>query len=320
MTASSSSIRVCVGIDVSKSNLDVAFHPAAGTLVFVNDAKGRRALVKRVGSCRPHKIIAEATGNYERPVVDALNDADLPVVVINPRQARDFAKATGKLAKTDKIDAEVLALFGSAINPVIRPIPSKTARILQDKVARRGQLVKMHAAEENRLGQCRNKDIERGIKDHLAFIETQIAKVEKDIDKAIDDDPEYRAKAKLLMSIPGIGKQTARVLLICVPELGNASRHEIAALVGLAPMNHDSGTMRGHRAIKGGRAGVRAALYMPVLSARQHNPKIKAFSERLLAAGKLQKVVITACMRKLLTIANAILREGKPWRNSSVTA
>ena len=149
MTASSSSIPVCVGIDVSKRSLDVAFYPAAGTLVFANDAKGRGALVKRVGSCRPGKIIVEATGNYERPIVDALNAADLPVVVINPRQARDFAKATGKLAKTDKIDAEVLARFGSVIDPVIRPIPSEKARSLQDKVARRGQLVKMHAAEEN---------------------------------------------------------------------------------------------------------------------------------------------------------------------------
>jgi len=313
MTQASSLQPISVGIDVSKDKLDMAFDPAGESLVFSNDPDGHADIVEQLKPCSPERIIVEATGGYERRVVAALKAAGLPVVVMNPRQVREFARATGQLAKTDAIDASILARFGRVLRPEIRPIPDENAHIMQEKLGRRRQLIAMRTAEKNRLGQSRNAPVRQGIQSHLDFLDKQIEKIDKDLDKTIRDSPAYREKAELLKGVPGIGDQTTRDLLAHLPELGACSRQEIAALVGVAPINRDSGKMRGRRTISGGRACVRTALYMATISACRSNPLIRKHYQHLLDAGKAKKVAIIACMRKLLTIINAMIRDRKPW-------
>lgn len=305
----------CIGIDVSKDHLDLAQEGSEQVHTFTNDDPGHAAIVEHLRSRSCKLIVLEATGGYQHTLVAALLAAGLPVAVVNPRQVRDFARASGRLAKTDRIDALVLARFARAIEPPVRPLPDENTRLLQDQIARRGQIVNMITAENNRLGQAHAPRVKRSIEQVLALLRQQLADLEDDLDRMIRQSPAWREKEALLKSVPGVGDQTARQLIINLPELGQCSRGQIAALVGLAPFNHDSGTMRGRRAIRGGRGAVRATLYMATLVATRFNPVIKRHYRKLLAAGKLKKVALVACMRKLLTMLNAMLRESQPWKH-----
>lgn len=313
--------RVCVGIDVSKQSLDLAADSADAVRTFANDAQGHAAIVehlKELGDIQ--RVVLEATGGYERNLVAALLAIELPVVVVNPRQVRDFAKATGRLAKTDRIDARVLACFARAINPPQRSLPDENTRVLQEKLARRGQLVQMLNAENNRLKQAHSHEVRVSIQQVITLFQKQIDEIDKDLDRLIRESPAWCEKENLLKGVPGVGDQTARQLILNVPELGQCSRQEIAALVGVAPFNRDSGIMRGRRVIQGGRAHVRATLYMATLVATRYNPVLRRHYQKLLAAGKQKKVALIACCRKLLTILNAMIREGKPWKHQTQTA
>ena len=309
---------IVVGIDVSKDQLDVAFDPPAATLTLANDLQGHKALVEHLRTKSVQCIVIEATGGYERPVVGELIAANLPVVVINPRQVRNFARAMGKLAKTDAIDAAVLAQFGRAVRPKIRPLPDEKTLVFQEKLARRRQLVQMRSAESNRLKQARSHAVKQSIGQVMDLLKQQLADIDNDLGQMIRDCPAWRENEQLLKSVPGVGDQTARALVAQLPELGRCSRQQIAALVGVAPINRDSGAMRGQRTTWGGRATVRSALYMATLVATRFNPVIRTHYQRLLAAGKRKKVALVACMRKLLTMLNAILRDRKPWRISAM--
>jgi transposase len=271
---------IVVGIDVSKNQLDVAFDPVGKTLAFANDAQGHAALIKMIKPLSLQLIVLEATGHYEQLFVSALLAEALPVVVINPRQARDFARAIGKLAKTDAIDAAMLARFGRTVQPEIRPLADQKTLLFQEKLARRRQLVQMHTAESNRLKQARSEPVQQSIGQMMDLIKQQLADNDDDLGRMIHDCPAWREKEQLLKTMPGIGKQTARILLIQLPELGRCSRQQIAALVGVAPINRDSGKRRGQRTT------VRCGLYMATLVASQHNPVIKAHYQHLLALGK----------------------------------
>ncbi len=307
-----------VGIDISKDRLDVACLPAAVHVpsAFDNDAQGHAALVGRLKEVAPRLIVLESTGGYQRVLVAALAAAGLPVVVVNPRQVRDFARALGILAKTDAIDAMVLARFGEKVNPALRPLPDAESTALVDLLARRRQLVELRTAESNRLGQATSTRIKASIRAMLTTIEKQIASIDEDLDDRIRRSPAWKEKEDLLTSAPGVGPLTARTLLACLPELGTISRQSIAALVGVAPLNRDSGMMRGKRTTWGGRTVVRSALYMAALVATRHNPILKAHYAKLLAAGKAKKLALVACVRKLLVTLNAMLRTRTPWRNS----
>lgn len=303
-----------VGIDVSKETLDVVERPDEVGWVTTNDAAGIGALVARWTVSRPARIIVEATGGYEMRLVMALAATALPVVVVNPRQSRAFAKATGQLAKTDKIDAMMLARFGEAMRPSVRPLPDAQTRALSALLARRRQLIDMRTAEGNRL-ETVDRSIEREIRTHLRWLNKRIDAMDCQLDKAIKASPMWRQKEALLQSVPGVGPTLSRTLLADVPELGTLDHKKIAALVGVAPFNRDSGAFRGRRCIWGGRAPVRAVLYMAVMSAAQHNPVIRASHQRLMAAGKPFKVAQVACMRKLLVILNAMVRQGTYWQH-----
>jgi transposase len=306
-----------VGIDVSKEGLDV--HVLRGWAERVdNTLAGLQELKRRLAELSVERIVLEATGGYERLAVAELSLAKLPVVVINPRQVRDFAKAIGRLAKTDEIDAEVLARFAEAVRPELRPLPDDVQQKLQEILTRRGQLIQMRTAENNRLGQLANRAMREGLQKHLAFLKKQLDQLEKDLDRLIRDTPAWQAKVDLLQTVPGIGPQTARTLVAQLSELGAASRQQIAALVGVAPMNRDSGTLRGKRTTMRGRATVRTALYMATLNASRFNQVIRAHYQKLLAAGKPKKVALVACMRKLLAILNAMLRNQKTWQPLNV--
>jgi transposase len=248
------------------------------------------------------------------PVAAALAAAGVPVAVVNPRQVRDFAKATGTLAKTDRIDAEILARFAQAIRPPVRPLPDAQTQELQALTARRRQLVEMITAESNRLHSSRSPAVQTGIRAHVDWLRDQVGDVDQDLDRAVKASPIWHVKDNLLQSVPGVGRVLARTLLTELPELGQLNRKQIAALVGVAPLNRDSGTLRGQRKVWGGRAQVRAVLYMNALVATRHNPVIRRYYQRLLAHGKPKKVALTACMRKLLVILNVIIRDGSPWR------
>jgi transposase len=311
---------VCVGIDVSKQNLDLATDPEGAASSWSNDAKGHKAIVKHLRRLTVKLVVVEATGGYERDVVVALTAAELPVAVVNPRHVRNFARATGRLAKTDRIDASVLAEFARKINPEVRPLPDENARVLQEKIARRGQLVEMITAESNRLQQARNNAVKASIEQVVSVLREQLDELNNDLDQMIRQSIAWREKEDLLKSVPGVGDQSARQLIINLPELGQCSRQEIAALVGVAPFNHDSGKRRGKRAICGGRAQLRATLYMAALSASRHNPVIRRHYQNLLAKGKLKKVALIACLRKLLTMLNAMVREGQPWKHQPISA
>ncbi|MBM4108196.1 MAG: IS110 family transposase [Phycisphaerae bacterium] len=309
--------RTVVGIDISKDRLDVACLPAAVRTLpaFGNDAKGHAALIAWLKEVSPRLIVLESTGGYQRVLVAALAGAGLPVVVVNPRQVRDFARALGVLAKTDAIDAMVLARFGEKVNPPLRPLPDAESAVLIDLLARRRQLVELRTAETNRLGQATSTRIKASIRAVLTTIEKQIASIDRDLDDRIKRSPVWKEKEDLLTSVPGVGPLTARTLLANLPELGVISRQTIAALVGVAPINRDSGTMRGKRTTWGGRSVVRSALYMATLVATRHNPTLRAHYAKLVSAGKAKKLALVACMRKLLVILNALLRTRTPWRN-----
>lgn len=304
-----------VGIDVSKATLDLAGVPNTAARTFANAPEGHAQIVDLLRHTPPQLIVLEATGNYEAPLVAALVDAQLPVVVVNPRQVRDFAKALGKLAKTDRIDADVLVRFGQAVRPELRPVPDEQMRQLRELLARRSQLVQMRVAENNRLGTVQGKRVCKSIKHLITVLDKELKKLDQDVDQLIRACPAWKEKEDLLTSVPGVGEQTARKLVADVPELGSCSRQQISALVGVAPFNNDSGQFRGQRTIRGGRAEVRKLLYMATLVATRCNPVIQAHYERLLAAGKRKKVALVACMRKLLTILNAMVRKRQTWRN-----
>jgi transposase len=308
--------KTVVGVDVSKDRLDVDSLPSTGVVQFTNDPEGHASLIAWLKPLQPRLIVLEASGGYERQVVAALAATGLPVVIVNPRQVRDFARAIGILAKTDAIDAKVLARFGEAVNPEIRPIPNEQAVALAALLARRRQLLELHNAESNRLAQANVRKVEASIRPVLVTIEKQLDKVDRELTELIKSCPCWQEKLNLLKSVPGIGDTTAFMLLGCVPELGTISRQTLATLVGVAPMNRDSGCKRGKRTIIGGRKVVRSALYMPVLVAIRHNPIIRDHYKRLLAAGKPKKLAIVACMRKLLTILNAMIRTNQPWKSA----
>lgn len=303
---------VFVGIDVAKAELVTALRPTAESFAVPNDDAGIAAVVKRLKVLSPALIVLEATGGYETAAVASLAAAGLPVVVANPRQVRDFAKATGQLAKTDRVDAFILALFAERIRPPVRPLPDEQTRILGALLTRRRQLQEMLTAEKNRFAQALDP-VRRDIAKHIRWLERRVADVDKDLDQTIQQSPVWRAKENLLRSVPGVGPVVSRTLMADLPELGALNRKKIAALVGVAPLARDSGTMRGKRMVWGGRAPVRAVLYMGTLVATKHNPAIRDFYARLVAAGKPKKVALTACMRKLLTILNAMVRSNTRW-------
>lgn len=305
--------QVFVGIDVSKAQLDVALYPRTEQWAVANDEPGITSLVARLREVQPQLIVLEATGGLEVPVTAALAAASLPVVVVNPRHVRDFAKATGQLAKTDRLSARVLAHFAQAIRPALRPLPDRPTQELSALLTRRRQLLDMLAAEKHRLGSA-PRVIGPDIQAHIRWLERRLAELDDTMARAIRASPVWRERDELLQSTPGVGPVLARTLLAQLPELGTLNRKEIAALVGVAPFNRDSGTLRGKRTVWGGRAAVRAVLYMSTLVAVRHNPVLKAFYERLQAAGKAPKVALTACMRKLLTILNAMLKHRRPWQ------
>jgi transposase len=303
---------VFVGVDVSKDTLDIAFVGEETTnLRFLNSPTGFTDLLKACQSRQIQMIVLEATGGYERPVVAELAAANLPVVVVNPRQVRDFARALGRLAKTDRIDAEVLALFGQSVRPEVRPFNDEKAEELREKLTRHRQLVQLRVAEGNRLAQARVRSVRKSIQAVLQVLDKQIKTLDNDIDRLIRESPVWREKDNLLQSVPGVGPKTSHSLLAYLPELGHCTRRQIALLVGLAPLNRDSGKLRGKRMIWGGRAYARHAIYMATLVATRYNPIIKRYYHRLLQTGKKKKVALIACMRKLLCILNAMLRDQK---------
>jgi len=302
-----------VGIDVAKATLDIATRPDGERWSVPNDEAGISALVARLRPLAPALIVLEATGGFETATVAAVATAGLAVVVAKPRQVRDFARATGQLAKTDVLDAQVLALFAERVRPEPRPLPDEAARGLDALLTRRRQLLEMRTAEQNRLGFAAAA-VRRDITQHIHWLERRLRDVDSDLEQVIRTSPLWRAKEDLLRTVPGVGPVVSRTLLGELPELGTLTHKQIAALVGVAPRARDSGTLRGKRMVWGGRAPVRAALYMGALVAARHNPVIRAFYARLRTAGKPAKVALVACMRKLLTILNAILRTGTPWR------
>lgn len=301
-----------VGIDVSKDTLDIYIEPTAEAMHVVYDDKGVAQVVNRLLKVAPTLIVMEATGGLEMRLASELAAKGLPVAVINPRQARDFAKATGQLAKTDRVDAVVLAAFARAIRPAVRPIKDADTRELDDLVTRRRQLIDMRVQETLRLGTA-SKVQRKSLAAHIAWLEKRIAKLDDDLTKRLRSSDAWRTKDDLLQGIPGVAAVTTLTLLAKCPELGTMNRRQIAALVGVAPLANDSGQHRGKRRIWGGRADVRSVLYMATISAMTWNSDIKAFAARLRQAGKLPKVVIVACMRKLLTIMNAMVKNNTQW-------
>jgi transposase len=302
-----------IGIDVAKAQLEFACQPSGETGTVPNAEDGIRELVARCQALAPTLIVLEATGGYEAAVVAALATAGFAVVVANPRQVRDFAKATGQLAKTDALDAGVLALFAERVRPTPRPLPDEAVQALDARLTRRRQLVEMLTAERNRLLVARPA-VRRDLQQHIRYLERRLREADDDLHTAVKASPLWRVKDDLLQSVPGVGRVVSLTLLAELPELGRLSHKEIAALVGVAPLNRDSGTLRGKRLVYGGRAPVRAVLYMAALVASKYNPVIRAFYQRLRAAGKPAKVALTACMRKLLVILNAMVRSGTPWQ------
>jgi transposase len=301
-----------VGIDVSKDRLDIAVRPTGDTWSVANDASGTPEVVQRLAQLHPKLVVLEATGGLQLPVVAALASAGLPLSMVNPRQVRDFARATGKLAKTDQLDAQVLAHFAEAVRPTPYPLPDAQTQELTALLTRRHQVVEMLTAEKNRLRTAR-ESVRQRVQDHIRWLEQELADLDDDLEHTLRESPLWREKDNLLRSVPGIGRVVSITLLADLPELGTLSRHQIAALVGVAPLNRDSGRFRGKRTVWGGRAKVRAALYMAALTATRYNPIIKAFYHRLCGAGKARKVALTACMRKLLIILNSMVKHQQTW-------
>ena len=310
---------IIVGIDVSKASNELAILGVAETKSFPNDAQGHQAVAAFLADWQPELIVIEATGGLERELSLHLLQADYPVAVVNPTRVRHFARSTGQLAKSDPIDARSLARFGQATHPVVCAPQSEQAAYLMALVRRRRQLVAMLSQEKNR----RHTDpasMQAHIRKHLAWLQNELDALNAEIDERIRSIPEWREKAELLQSVPGIGPVAAFTLLAELPELGQTSREKIAALAGVAPYNRDSGNRKGRRKTFGGRYGVRSSLYMPTLSATQHNPVIRRFYQRLRKAGKEHKVAMVACIHKLLTITNAMLQHEEPWRQPRLAA
>jgi transposase len=301
-----------IGIDVAQATLDVAVRPTGKQWRVTHDAAAIERLVSQLRALDPQLIVLEATGGLELPLLAALGSAGLPVAAVNPRQVRDFAKATGKLAKTDVLDAQVLAHFAEAVRPAVRPLPDTATQALAALVTRRRQLVEMLVAEENRRRSA-PVAIRADIQAHIVWLRKRLKDLDKELGQALRASPLWREQEDVLRSVPGVGPTVTATLLAELPELGTLGRKPIAALVGVAPHNRDSGTLRGKRTVWGGRATVRAALYMAALVATRRNPVIRALYDRLLAAGKLKKVALTACVHKLLTILNALMKHRTRW-------
>ena len=304
---------VFVGIDVSQARLDIAIRPG-GSFSTTHEESAIATLVEQFRALGPTLILMEATGGMEIPLTSALATVGLPVVVVNPRQVRDFARASGLLAKTDALDAQVLAQFAEVMRPQPRPLPDTEARALAALLTRRRQLVEMLTAEKNRLLSA-SASIRKSLRAHITWLERELEHTDTDLTNAIQQSPVWREKDVLLRSVPGVGPVLTSTLLANLPELGTLTHKQIAALVGVAPLNRDSGTLQGRRTVWGGRAQVRAVLYMGAIVAARFNPVIRSFYQRLCRAGKAKKVALTACMRKLLVILNAMLKHRTPWRH-----
>ena len=304
---------VYVGIDVAKAQMDVAVRPTDQRWTISNDEPGVGELVSRLKALSPTMVVLEASGGLELPAVAALTGASLPVVIVNPRQVRDFARATGTLAKTDALDAAVLAHFAEAVRPPVRPLKDAETQVLNSLVARRHQVIAILVAEKNRLGTAISA-VRPRIEAHIAWLEQELNDIDEGLRQTLRSSPVWREKDDILRTVPGVGEQLSLALLAHLPELGTLNRRQIAALVGVAPFNRDSGTMRGKRRVWGGRSRVRAILYMGTLAASRFNPVIHDYYQRLLAAGKPKKVALVACMRKLLVILNSMLNHRSPWR------
>lgn len=308
---------IYVGIDVSKLRLDVDRYPVSEPRQFEQSPNGHAALVEYLQALGPELIVMEATGGLETPIAAHLASSGLPVVVVNPRQARDFAKAVGVLAKTDAVDAQVLARFAAAVRPQVRALKSAQTRELEALLTRRRQIVDMITAENHRLSSARGR-IAKQIRQHIAWLKKRLDEADHDLDKEVRHSPLWQHQLELLTSVPGVGRVTAIALLAQLPELGRLSHRQVSALVGVCPYNRDSGTLRGRRSIWGGRAAVRAKLYMAAIVGTRHNPVLRTFYTRLVAAGKPKKVAIVACMRKLIVILNAIIKNNQPWQQHNV--
>jgi len=306
-----------IGIDIAKAQLDMVVRPTGTHSTYPNNKAGIIEVVTQLKALKPKLIVMEATGGFEVPLASALATAQLPLVVANPRQIRDFAKATGRLAKTDALDAGILAQFGEVVQPAVRPLADAETRELDALVTRRRQLTEMITAEKNRFGSA-SPAIQKQIQKHILWLEKQMGQVDANLALKIRNSPLWQEKNDLLQSAPGVGRVLSMTLLAALPELGTLDRKKIAGLVGVAPLNRDSGTMRGKRSVWGGRASVRSILYMSALVGTRFNPVLKAFYQRLCAAGKAKKVAITACMRKLLTILNAMIKNKTPWKEFCV--
>ena len=307
-----------VGIDVAKEELVVAVLPSGESFTEVNDERAVMRLVKRLSALRCERIVLEASGGYETLVVGALAAAGLPVAVVNPRQVRDFARAIGQLAKTDPLDARVIALYAERVQPPIRELPDEETRALRELCVRRQELIEMLLAERNRL-RLASPATRPEIAGHVDYLLKRIKQIDRDLDQAVRNSPLWRKKGELLTSVPGVGRVSRAVLLGLLPELGRLNRAESAALLGVAPYNRDSGALRGRRMIRGGRPRVRRVLYVATVAAVRCNPVLRAYYLRLRAAGKPIKVALVATMRKLITILNAILKTNTPWRLPCVT-
>lgn len=307
---------IYVGIDVSKDRLDVHLRPTGERRTVPRDEEGLDRLGRELTALSPRLVVLEATGGYEIAVAAALVAAGVPTAVVNPRQVRAYAKAIGRLAKSDRLDAEVIALFAEQVRPEPRAIPDEQTLALAELVARRRQIVDMIGAETNRRSRARDPRIRDRLERHIAWLRAELGDVETDLDATVRASPAWRQTEDLLVSVPGVGPTTARVLIADLPELGCLHRRQLAALVGVAPLNRDSGAFRGRRFIQGGRAEVRRALYMATLTAIRCNPAIARFYQRLVASGKPGKLALTACIRKLVSILNAILRDKTPWKSA----
>lgn len=307
-----------VGIDISKGKLDVGVVPTLERWTTDNDCDGLIELAKKVSDLSPTLVVMEATGGLERPVRAALESAGLRCAVVNPRQVRDFAKAMGILAKTDSLDALVLAKYGQKVEPEARPAKDAETQELEAILTRRRQLIDILTAEKNRLGGVASRRVRMSLEEHIAWLEKRLDDLDKEMKVFIKKMPEWREKGKIIESVPGVGPVTTLTLLAVLPELGTLDRKKISALSGLAPFNQDSGKFRGQRRIWGGRAAVRSVLYMAAMSAKKWNPVIKVFYDRLIGAGKKFKVAITACMHKMLIILNSMVRNGQKWHVESI--
>jgi transposase len=308
--------QIFVGIDVAKDRLDVHVRPSDEAFSVARDSEGLTALMQRLGPLHPYLVVVEATGGFEQTLAAALVSQAMPLAVVNPRQIRDFARATGQLAKTDALDAKAIARFAEAIKPEPRPVPNEQARALGELVARRRQVIEMMTAERNRRRQLSSRRLIKSVDRLLAVLQKELSELEQELGEGIRGTPAWRERDELLRSVPGIGNVVARTLIADLPELGRLDRKKIAALVGIAPLNRDSGRMHGKRTTWGGRAKVRTALYMAALVASRRNPVLKAFYQRLISFGKPKKLALIAVMRKLLTILNAMVRDNKRWQNA----